>query len=171
MHLEVQEEGLKDLLEGAQIFGTLSGLVAAALSTNDKALSHPALRAHLDDPGARGFDVVLVSPFLASEAGYYLAHRFDAAQVVYVTVQASASFVDYAVGMPHNPAYLPMPMMPFLPPMTFLQRVVNTLASVAFQAGRWKMFKTKALRCNLTVTFTMSVATGICTLSDKARPY
>ncbi len=44
--------------------------------------------------------------------------------------------MDWAMGMPHNPAYLPFALMQFQAPMNFFQRVVNTIGTVAFQLIR-----------------------------------
>jgi hypothetical protein len=44
--------------------------------------------------------------------------------------------MDYAVGQPHHPAYLPMAFSNFLPSMNFLERVANTFMTVALQAAR-----------------------------------
>ena len=44
--------------------------------------------------------------------------------------------MDYAVGQPHNGAFLPMPFSNFLPSMTFLERATNTFMTVALQAAR-----------------------------------
>ncbi len=44
--------------------------------------------------------------------------------------------MDYAIGQPHHPAYLPMAFSNFLPSMNFLERVANTLMTVALQAAR-----------------------------------
>ncbi len=64
----------KDLLSDSgknNVLLVLWDMINAALETNDNALGDPKLRSHLE----KGFDVVLVSPFIASEAGYHLAHR------------------------------------------------------------------------------------------------
>ena len=44
--------------------------------------------------------------------------------------------MDYAVGQPHHPAYLPMAFSNFLPSMNFLERVANTFMTLALQAAR-----------------------------------
>ncbi len=47
--------------------------------------------------------------------------------------QMSISFTDYAMGQPHNPSYLPLFLLGYHHPMTFLQRVLNTVATLAVQ--------------------------------------
>ena len=44
--------------------------------------------------------------------------------------------MDYAIGQPHHPAYLPMAFSNLLPSMTFLERVANTFMTFALQAAR-----------------------------------
>ncbi len=112
-------------------------MIQGAFDSNDNALGHPLLRAELD----KGFDVVLVSSFFCSEAGYYLAKRSDAALALYFTGQVSLSFMDWAVGQPHNPAYLPFLMFDVPAPFTFMQRVVNTLITYVFQMARYYSYK------------------------------
>ena len=51
--------------------------------------------------------MVVVKMYVASEVGYYLAHRGDANLVLFSTLMASFSPMDHAMGMPHNTAYLP----------------------------------------------------------------
>ena len=64
-----------------------------------------------------------------SEAGYYLARRkFNATLISYFAQQNSFTFQDWAIGQPHNPAYVPvMGSKPFSHPMTFKQRAISTL--------------------------------------------
>ncbi len=124
----------KQVLEGAGAdeFGHIKDLVEGALESNDNALGDKRLRVHLD----KGFDVVVVSPFIASEAGYYLAQRSEAALVLFWTHQTSLSVIDWAIGQPNNPAYLPFVFFDFHHPMTFLQRLINTYATYAFHLLR-----------------------------------
>ncbi len=110
------------------IFDVMQGAVDA----NDNALGNNRLRNHLDI----GFDVVIVNSFFCSEAGYYLAQRGDAALVLYLSGQVSISNLDWAVGQPHNTAYLPFPMLDFQPPFTFPQRVINTIGTYLYHMFR-----------------------------------
>lgn len=84
------------------------------------------------------FDVTIVLPFLANEVGFFLAHRFKSAQVQYFTGQVSASTMDFSMGQPHNPAYLPFLMFQYTHPMTFPKRILNTVATWLLHYGaRW----------------------------------
>ena len=78
------------------------------------------------------FDVVVVSVFMANDAGYFLANHFGADLVLYFTCQISLPFMNHAMGMPHNPAYMPLIVFNFKPPLTFFQRVLNTIATTLF---------------------------------------
>ena len=105
--------------------------IKVAIDSNRNALEHPQLRKYINDKNTK-FDVTVVSPFLASESGYYLAHRFKSSLAIYFTGQASMSTIDYAMGQPHNPSYLPLILFYFHAPLTFLQRLQNTLATFMF---------------------------------------
>ena len=97
----------------------------------DDSLADSRMQALIKDPNTK-FDVALVMPFFGNEAGYYLAHRFNASLVLYFTGQVSLSWVDQAMGQPHNTAYLPTFILPYTPDMSFLQRAVNTIVNAAF---------------------------------------
>ncbi len=135
---EITKEMSKQVLIGAgsDEAGHFLTLIDGAIESNDNALSDKRLRDHL----AKGFDVVLVSPFIASEAGYYLAQKTNAALVLYFTAQTSLSPIDWAVGQPHNSAFLPFVLLDFQLPMTFLQRVLNTVATYGFHLVRYNQF-------------------------------
>ncbi len=130
---ELQINISKTFLEtGASSTPPIFDLLDAAIETNDNLLGHPRMKQLLSDPETK-FDILMVSPFFASESGYYLAHKFNASLVMYFTGQASISFLDHALGMPHNPAFVPFLMLQYNHPMTFFQRVVNTIATLFFQ--------------------------------------
>lgn len=97
----------------------------------DLGLSDPRMQALMNNPETK-FDVAMVIPFFGNEAGYYLAHKFNASLVLYFTGQVSLGWVDEAVGQPHNPAYLPTAILPFTSEMNFLQRAINTFGNFAF---------------------------------------
>ncbi len=118
--------------EGSDEVGHYIDLVHGALDSNDKALGDKRLRNHL----AKGFDVVIVSPFIASEAGYYLAEKTNADLVLFWTVQSSISVIDWAMGQPNNPAYMPFVFLDYYHPMTFIQRVINTAGAYVFHLIR-----------------------------------
>ena len=81
------------------------------------------------------FDIVLVSSFLVSEGGYYLARKFDASLALYFTGQVSLSWVDHALGQPHNPSYLSWWFLDFSREMSFIQRLINFVVTHAFHYG------------------------------------
>ena len=92
---------------------------------------HQDVQALIKDPTTK-FDAVIVMPFFGNEAGYYLAHRFKAPLILYFTGQVSLSWVDDAMGQPHNTAYLPTAILPFTSEMTFIQRAINTFGNFLF---------------------------------------
>ncbi len=90
----------------------------------DLALGNKDFRTKLDTDG---FDIVIFQPYLTGEVGYHLAHRSGATTVLMVALQNSASsFVSWAIGQPHNPAYLPNFFVNLAHPMTFWERLTNT---------------------------------------------
>ena len=89
----------------------------------DRALGNPDLRTFLKE--GRKFDIVVVSVFLASEAGYYLAKKFDSSLVLYSTGQSSVPWMNAALGQPHNPSYMPLPILDCSAEMTFFERLKN----------------------------------------------
>lgn len=104
-----------------------------ALQLNDNALKHPTMKRLLDDPQTT-FDLVLVCPFLAGEAGYLLAQKWKSPTAIYFTAQAQMPFVNHAIGQPFNPSYMSLTMLPFENGnMNLVQRVINTFACFMFE--------------------------------------
>lgn len=103
-----------------------------SFALSETALTHPEMKKLLAKADTK-FDVILVSVFLGNEAGYYLAHRWNASLVLYSTAQSGLPWVDTAMGQPHNPSYTPLPLTPYSTDMTFLQRVVNTVTTFVFE--------------------------------------
>lgn len=81
------------------------------------------------------FDIVVVSAFLAGEGGYYLAKKFDASIALYSTGQASLPWIDAAVGQPHNPSYLPNPLLECSPEMSFIERLKSFVLTFLMHYG------------------------------------
>lgn len=97
----------------------------------DLALTDPRMQVLLNDPTTK-FDVAMVIPFFGDEAGYFLAQKFNASLLLYFTGQVSLSWVDEAMGQPHNTAFQPTPFLPFTSEMTFIQRTINTISNFFF---------------------------------------
>ena len=81
------------------------------------------------------FDVVLVSAFIASEGGYYLAKKFDASLIIYSTGQVALPWADSALGQPHNPSYIPNPFLESSMDMTFVERLFSFVANGLMEHG------------------------------------
>ena len=109
-------------------------LFKSAFMTHDKALGHPEFRDLLNK--GKKFDVMLVSNFLCGEGAYYVAKKFEASLALYFTVQVSTSMIDWAMGQPHNPSFLPAAMVDYATDMNFPQRVINYMATFALHALR-----------------------------------
>jgi glucuronosyltransferase len=113
--------------------GVMLGLIETAISLNAKAFNHPIMKSLLADPNTK-FDVVNVSPLIASEAGYYLAYKWKAELSLYITSLSRISFMSSAMGQPHNPALSPVPVLPYTPEtMTLPHRVLNTALTFAME--------------------------------------
>ena len=106
---------------------------------SDTALGDPHMQELLKNPNTK-FDLVIVQPFVGAEVGYYLAHRFKAPSAIYLTAQSALPFINTALGQPYNPAYMPLPLNNFVFPMTFFQRVINTVSSFLFEHVGRKYF-------------------------------
>ena len=100
---------------------------------NDRALGHEDIKQYLKQ--GKKFDVVLVSAFLASEGGYYLADKFDASLVIYSTGQVSLPWADSALGQPHNPSYTPNPLLESGTEMSFRERLITFIANGLMEYG------------------------------------
>ena len=68
---------------------------------------------------------------MGNEASYYLAHRKNSSLALFNTSPFSFPYLNWAMGNPHNPAFMPSPISGFSQDMTFLQRTVNTLVNTA----------------------------------------
>ncbi len=69
-------------------------------------MQNPALKKILADPTTK-YDVLINGLLPGNEIGYYFVHRFGAQLVIYCSLQISVEHMDYALGMPHNTAYVP----------------------------------------------------------------
>ena len=112
----------------ASFVDLIPNMLNFAVTLNQNALKDPKTQELLQNPNTK-FDLVVVNPFLVGEIGYYLGHRFKAPLATYFTGQSHLPFVSHSVGQPHNPSYVPLPMLPFVGEMTFIQRVINTFAT------------------------------------------
>eukprot|EP00095_Tigriopus_kingsejongensis_P005737 maker-scaffold28_size608977-snap-gene-1.14 protein:Tk05737 transcript:maker-scaffold28_size608977-snap-gene-1.14-mRNA-1 annotation:"udp-glucuronosyltransferase 2c1" len=119
------------LLQNSTSMMPMQKMLWASLDANREALASPALQAHIQS--RTKFDVVIVLAFIANESGYYLAHHFGADLVLYFSGQASLPWMDHALGMAPNPAFVPMIGMSCQHPMTFFQRVKNTVLTLALE--------------------------------------
>ena len=104
----------------------------AALAGTESVLDNPVMKNLLNDPSTK-FDVVIAVYFLGHEASYYLADRFKASLVLYFTGQVSIPTISHAMGMPHNPALLPFPLLGYPLQMNIWQRTVNFVVMNIFQ--------------------------------------
>lgn len=138
---EKMKEMSSDMLNGKSIMLPINEMLDMAFTTNKNALQGDAFQAHIKRK--TDFDVVIVSPFLANDAGYYLAHYFEADLALYFTGQATLPWMDHAMGMSPSPSFNPLILFSFKHPMTFLQRVLNTVATLLFEHGvrNWYIHK------------------------------
>ena len=106
-----------------------SELIELGLEGNRNVLSDQRIKNLLSDPSTK-FDVVITLFFAAHEAGYYLAHKFQAQLVLYCTGQVSIPMIDHAMGMPHHTGLLPLALFDYdTYKMNLWQRTVNTIAT------------------------------------------
>ena len=76
------------------------------------------------------FDVMITLPLLGNEASYYLAHRKNSSLALFITAPFGFPYLNWAMGNPYNPAYMPSPITGFSQDMTFFQRTANTLYNI-----------------------------------------
>jgi len=95
---------------------------------NRAAFSHPEVQQLLKNQGS--VDVVCVVPF-GNEPGYYFAEKMNATLALVWTGTQMVPWISWAVGDTFDPATQPMPLLGYTHPMTFPQRLVNTLATGA----------------------------------------
>ena len=67
---------------GAAGVAPIFDLMNIGVEMTGNALNHPTMQEFLKDPVKNKFDVWVVSPFLATEAGYYLAHKLNASLIL-----------------------------------------------------------------------------------------
>ncbi len=79
------------------------------------------------------FDVVISSARMSNEIGYYLAHKSNATLVLFSTHQQPFPMMNWGLGQPNNPAYTPFIFSQLMYPMSFMERVKNTLSLAIYQ--------------------------------------
>ncbi len=148
----MKEISTQELRVGAPGVAPIFDLMNFGLELSENAVKHPIMQDMLKDPVKNKFDLVLVSPFLATEVGYYLAHKFNASIAIvrigtvelmieilkssslqYFTAQSSLPFITTAMGMQTNTAVSPMAILPYTTDMNLVQRVINTVITFVFE--------------------------------------
>ena len=139
IHYEGREKLEKKINEDALVSGRDGGgttnmplmeIAQMCVNANEAALTHPDTRKYLSE--GKTFDVLLTSPFFSMESGYFLANKFNSSLVLFGTSSASLPWLNWAGGNPFNPSYMPLGLLPYTQNMNFLQRLVNTIATVVF---------------------------------------
>ena len=96
-------------------------------------MGHAKIKKYIKE--GKKFDIVMVNAFLASEGGYYLAKKFHASTVIYATQQVSFPWVNSALGNPHNPSYIPNPIMESGIEMSFIERLLSFIGNGMMEYG------------------------------------
>lgn len=126
-------EALQDLLSTRQLVERAEvpfpQLIQTSINNNRHALQNSEVRQLLNDEVK--IDVVVVVPAFGNEAGYYLAHRKKASLVTILPVAVSFPYINYAIGDPFNPAYVPLVVTGYSSQMSFKERCINTVLTVA----------------------------------------
>ena len=66
-------------------------------------LTNPEVRKILSEK----IDVMISMPVTGNEIAYFLAYKQNASMVLWSPQQNPFSIYDFAIGQPHNPAYIP----------------------------------------------------------------
>ena len=77
-------------------------------------------------------DVVISLPVFANEVGSYIAYKKNATLVPFMTAGYGFPNINWGMGDPYNPSYMPSPLTGFSQTMSFGQRIVNTGAVLAY---------------------------------------
>ena len=121
-------------LELGQNFPDFTALLHTGAECNKAALNHPKIKRILEKK--EKFDVGVVVPIFCNEAGYYVVEKTNATLVQFLPSTHSFQWSNWAVGNPHNPAYMPNVMPQFPKKMNFFERFLNTLVSIAMSLMR-----------------------------------
>ncbi|KAL1130748.1 hypothetical protein AAG570_011989 [Ranatra chinensis] len=113
-------------------FGELIILHEMGLYFQQKVCSEPQVRQliHSDE----NFDAVILSSLFVQESFAALGHKFKAS-VIELLPLGSSHWVDAVVGSPYNPSYMPDFKCPFTDRMDFLERLYNSVVSLATVAA------------------------------------
>ena len=132
--IKMLDETTEPILQktGYSLISSMITVKEGALWLNDNVLGNTIMKKLIGDDKTK-FDIIIVCPFLASEAGYYLAHKWNSAIGIYYSGQSQIPFINSALGQPFNPSYVSMPVLPFTGDMNFVQRAINTMASFMFE--------------------------------------
>ena len=101
-------------------------MMEQTIKDNRAAFNHPEVQQLLKE--GSGVDVVCVVPF-GNEPGYYFAKKMNATLALVWTGTQMVPWISWAMGDSFDPATQPMPLLGFTHPMTFVERVLNTLAT------------------------------------------
>ena len=77
-------------------------------------------------------DVMITIPAFGNEVAYYLAMKTNASLVPFITASNSFPNINFDMGDPYNPSYMPNPILGYTQKMTFGQRLINTLVTAAY---------------------------------------
>ena len=117
------QEAMREILVTVGAEPPWTAIMEQSLKDNRAALDSQELRQLV---AAADVDVVCVVPF-GNEAGFYLSQKMNASLALLWTGPSTLAHINWAVGDPYNPATSPMPLTGYSHPMTFSQRIVNTL--------------------------------------------
>ena len=100
-----------------------SKMMEQTVKDNRAAFSHPEVQKLVREGGV---DVACVVPF-GNEPGYYFAEKTNATLALVWTGTQLVPWISWAIGDSYNPATQPNALLGYTHPMTFPQRLVNTL--------------------------------------------
>merc|ERR1719369_604807 len=129
---EISDKLTEDALLKDGIEMSLSTVVDVSIENNEHALTSPEVNDILDN---RVVDVVVTLPVFGNEAGYLVAQKKNASLVLMLTAPVSFPWSSWAVGDIYNPSFIPVVPTGYTQEMTFMQRMINTVATIIFQFG------------------------------------
>lgn len=117
----------KQLVEKAEM--PFLTFIEVSMANNRYALEMQEVKELLKDEVK--VDVVVVLPAFGNEVGYAVAHKKNASLVTIFPGPVSVAPLNWAIGDISNPSYIPNAGLGFSNDMTFKERCINTLVTIA----------------------------------------
>ncbi len=114
-------------LDAEEVLLAGTRLVDDVIDGNRKALLNPDFRRELD----KGFDLIMVYSMVPRDVGYFMVHKTNAAFVILTDGgQGPLAHTSWAVGQPHNLAYMPFAGMNARHPLDLPTKILSLVITI-----------------------------------------